>query len=124
MCGRCALRTEVVRGPDYAGAEVILPDSIDNHSRCKGMIGGGQPLGQRQTPSRVVPFRLGLGSLPGALRIIENCGNSKCHRLTWIQVIASIENSGRRWILRNVPNPPDPLCIQPLVSLLMCTLFC
>src|SRR5262245_2867462 len=125
MRRRSALRSEIIGSANDALAEVILPDAVNEDTRSQRMIGLGEPSRQRQASASVVPLGLWLGGTPGFLRIIENSGYSGLNRIARIQLISAIENPGRRRILRDIPQAPDPLGVEALVlSLVLSLLGC
>src|SRR5262245_5789624 len=83
------------------------------------MIGAREPLRQCETPAGMPPIRLRLRRLPGIARVVQNQGNSKIYRISGLQVISPNENSRRRRVLRYVPESPDSLRVQILVSFRM-----
>lgn len=123
MSGASTLGSEIVRCPHKSLTEVILPYAIDNNARRERMIRLGQPLSQRQAPAGMPPTRLGLRSAPRGFRVIENRRNSKLHRLARIHIIAPNENATGRWGLRYVPQPPNSLRVELLVSFLVLALL-
>ena len=47
---------EVVQRADDAAAKVVVPDAIDDHSRCERIVARGDPLRQRQSTTRGAPI--------------------------------------------------------------------
>ena len=52
---------EVVGGGDEAGAEVLLPDAVDEDARGHGVFGVGDSEGEREAATALVPFGALLG---------------------------------------------------------------
>src|SRR5262245_8307458 len=78
MTGELTLGAEVLARLDQADAEDLLPEPIDGHTGCEGIVVGHQPLRKRQ------PIDGGPGR-----RCREGSGRSRSYRITLVQKVAA-----------------------------------
>src|SRR5437870_31171 len=68
-------RAEIARSPDEAGAEMILPDTVDHDTSKKWVIRAGNPFRQRFAAACVLGVQRSIGDLAAA----ENGQKARVH---------------------------------------------
>ena len=102
MRGVAPHRPEIVRRGHDPLAEVILPNTVNHHSRGEWMIGASEPFGQRR--SSAGGFRLGGGRSEFRFTGAKKRGKAGSYFLLRFLIIADGQHAGWRQLAVAVGN--------------------